>query len=81
MRHVLHIMGREGDTEIAWEDEGGVAVADAPDFQKAKNAFDAVMGDSSSLAFVPTGPDTGNVVKELDPQAVETIVTPRVVGG
>lgn len=73
--HVLRILDHTGHTEVQFNPADPVAVA------AVREQFDAIMAQEHGLAYTMENGEKGAVIREFDPTAKETYVTPQIVGG
>jgi len=73
--HVLNILDGSGHTEVMFDPNDPVAV------QEVRDQFDEIMARQKGLAYTMEAGEGGTVVKEFDPSAKETFITPQIQGG
>ena len=73
--HVLNILDGSGHTEVKFDPNDPVAV------QEVRDQFDALMASQRPLAYTMEGGEQGQIIKEFDPTAKETFITPQIQGG
>jgi len=73
--HVLNILDGSGHTEVKFDPNDPVAV------QEVRDQFDALMESQRPLAYTMQDGEQGTIIKEFDPTAKETFITPQIQGG
>lgn len=73
-RHVLNILDGSGHTTITFDPTNKAEV------EKTRKAFNEIMTAQKGLAYTVTDGEA-EVVKNFDPEAKETVVTPQIQGG
>jgi len=73
--HVLNILDGSGHTEVKFDPDDAVAV------QEVREQFDAIMASQRPLAYTMVDGEQGQIIKEFDPTAKETFITPQIQGG
>jgi hypothetical protein len=73
--HVLCILDRTGHTEVRFDPADPVAVA------RVREQFDAIMSSQKSWAYTLDNGTEGEFIREFDPSARETYISPQIVGG
>lgn len=74
MTHTLSILNGTGDTSIVWETD------DAKQIAVAKAAFDQIVKHSLAYQTDENG-QNAEVIREFNPNAPQTIVSPQIIGG
>jgi len=73
--HVLNILDGSGHTEVTYDPNDPVAV------QEVRDQFDAIMASQRPLAYTMVEGEQGQMIREFDPTAKETFITPQIQGG
>jgi hypothetical protein len=75
LAHHLRIMGREGDTAVAWRPSYQIEV------DVAKGKFDEMLGQGYAMFAVETPGAKPVQTRSFDPSAFEILAVPALKGG
>ena len=74
-KHVLAVMGREGDVRVMWNPDNAAEVA------VARKTFDDLRKKGHLAFAVKTSGEKGSQITEFDPQAEKITLAPPMRGG
>lgn len=75
MKGTMAVMGRSGDTKIAWDSDNAAEVA------AARKTFDELRGKGFHAFSIRGEGKQGKQVTEFDPDAERLVLVPPVAGG